>query len=72
MEEILSVLKDVGPTVKSIFSDILPQIPALGTSVLPDVITIIGEDHPVIRIAGIGLAVMILFILFMLLKPRKD
>ena len=72
MEEILSVLKDVGPTVKSIFADVLPQVPALSKRVLPTIIDIIGKDHPIIRIVGISLAVMILFILFMLLKPRKD
>ena len=71
MKEILSVFKDVGPTVKSIFSDILPEIPAMGERVLPTLIEIVGKDHPVIRIGVIGLAVIILYILFMLFKPRK-
>ena len=72
MEELLSVLKDVGPTVKVIFADILPQVPAMGERALPTFIEIIGKDHPIIRIVGIGLAVMILYILFILFKPRKD
>ena len=72
MEEILSFLKDVGPTVKDIFADILPEIPSMGGRVLPTLLEIVGKDHPLIRIAGIGLAVMILYILFVLFKPRKD
>jgi len=72
MEEILSVLKDVGPTVRSIFSGVLPQLPAMGKRVLPGLLEIIGKDHPMIRIVGIALAVMILYILFVLFKPRKD
>ena len=75
MEEILSfvkdVLKDVGPTVKAIFADILPEISSMGGRVLPTLIEIVGKDHPILRIGGIALAVMILYILFMLFKLRK-
>ena len=71
MEELLSVLKDVGPTVKAIFADILPEIPSMGGRVLPTLLEIVGKDHPIIRIGGAALAVIILYILFVLLKPRK-
>ena len=72
MEELLSVLKDVGPTVKSLFTEILPQILALTKRVLPNLMESIGREYPIIPAVIIGLAVIILFILFILIKPRKD